>query len=347
MQAFNKACNYISIEAFDKKKFGQIDLHHLYYYHIRDIFKLSSQMAIRAIRKVAESYKANKSKVHIFKEYSAIVYDQRILSFKGLDLVSILSINGRLKVPILVGSYAKLDQRRVRGQADLIYTNKEFFLCLCVEVPEEVQFEPNGSLGVDFGIINLATTSDGVSFSGADVEKTRKNISKLRGSLQRKRTKSAKRHLVKLSGKERKFKRNTNHIISKRIVQIAKDTQRAIVLEDLKGFRATVRTEQREQFGKWAFYELRQFIKYKAQLAGIPLFIIDPKNTSRTCSKCGYIAKSSRKSQSEFTCIQCNFSLNADINGAMNIASRAPVNVPIVAGFSNLSYKLPALAGGS
>ncbi len=329
MEAFNEACNYASEIAFTQKTFGQIGIHKLYYRTIRDNFGLSAQLSIRAIGKVSESYKTDKKVQHGFKPHSAIVYDQRILSFKGLDLVSILSLDGRLKIPIVFGSYAKLEQRRARGQADLIYQKGHFYLCLVVEVPDGKPIDPQGILGIDMGIINLATTSDGQTFSGKQVDVVREKITKFKSTLQKKGTKSAKRHLKKLSGRERRFKRNTNHTIAKRIVQLAKDTRSAIALENLKGFRVTVRKSQREQFGKWAFGELGRFITYKARLAGIPIFSVNPRNTSRTCSQCGYISKANRKSQSEFVCKQCKFSLNADINAAINIASRASINTPI------------------
>ncbi|MEK9206843.1 MAG: hypothetical protein AAB922_00020, partial [Patescibacteria group bacterium] len=143
IEVFNEACNYISYIAFDKKTFGQIGLHHLVYHDVRAKFKLPAQMAIRAIGKVSESYKAEKRKLHIFKKHSAIVYDQRVLSFKGLDTVSILSLDGRLKIPIVFGSYAKLEQRRVRGQADLLYHKGNLYLCLVVELPDGTLREVN------------------------------------------------------------------------------------------------------------------------------------------------------------------------------------------------------------
>lgn len=329
IMVFNDACNYISKIAWQNNKFGQVALHHLCYREVRDKFKLSAQMTVRAIGKVKESYRVDKKTQPGFKKHSALVYDQRILSFRGLDTVSILSLDGRFKIPIVFGSYAKLEQRRIRGQADLLYRKGNLYLCLCIELPDGTPIDLKGTLGVDLGIVNIATTSDGQIFSGKTANKVRQRMTKIKSALQKRGSKSAKRHLKKLSGQEREFKRNINHTISKKIVQIAKDTQQAIALENLKGFRVTVRKEQREQFGKWAFHELRKFIEYKAKLSGIPVHLVNPKNTSRTCSQCGHIAKANRITQSEFTCIQCGFSLNADINGAINIASRADVNQPI------------------
>lgn len=338
IEVFNEACNYISQIAFEKKTFGQVGLHKLVYYAVREKFKLSAQMTVRAIGKVSESYRAEKKTLHTFKKYSALVYDQRILSFKGLDTVSILSLDGRFKIPIVFGAYAKLEQRKVRGQADLIYHKGNLFLCLVVELPDGTPIDPKGFLGVDMGIVNIASTSEGNSFSGKQVDIVREKATAIKAKLQSCGSKSAKRHLKKISGREARFKRNTNHIISKKIVQLAKDTCRSIALEDLKGFngRQTVRKAQRERFGKWSFNQLGQFIQYKAQIAGIPVILINPRNTSRRCSQCGHIDKANRKSQSEFVCVHCGFSLNADYNAAKNISFLASIKMPIVAKSSAL-----------
>lgn len=157
-------------------------------------------------------------------------------------------------------------------------------------------------------------------------------IDKLKSNLQRCGSKSAKRHLKKLSGKEKRFRTSVNHIISKKIVEKAKRHSLSIALEDLRGIRqrTTVRKSQRRQHSSWAFNQLRRFLEYKAKLAGIVTKLIDPHYTSQRCSSCGYTAKHNRKNQSNFKCRSCGFSANADLNGAINIAQLAAVNQPIV-----------------
>ena len=84
----------------------------------------------------------------------------------------------------------------------------------------------------------------------------------------------------------------------------------------------------------WSFAQLRSFIAYKAQLAGIPVIIVNPKHTSQECSQCGHVARSNRRSQARFSCTQCGYTANADYNAACNIRSRALVSGPEVAGFA-------------
>ena len=142
MQRFNSACDYISDVAFENKAFGQVRLHKLTYYDVRDKFGLGAQMAVRAIGKVVESYKANKKTKHTFYKYGAIVYDSRILKFKFPDKINISTIQGREEIPFLFQNYRNLDMRRTAGQADLVYHNGVFYLLVCVDVPEPSEDNP-------------------------------------------------------------------------------------------------------------------------------------------------------------------------------------------------------------
>ncbi len=331
MERFNAACNAISETAWLNRTFSKYTLQKILYKDIRRDFGLSAQMAVRAIAKVSESYMTDRSVQHTFEPHSALVCDQRLLSFKGSDQVSILTLDGRIVAPIIVPDYREIDRSAIKGQMDLVHHNGTFFLMETVDVPEEPQIAPEGVLGVDLGIVNLATTSDGDTFSGDACTAVRKKFAAIKGKLQQAATWDAKKHLKRLAGRERRFKRDTNHTVSKQIIAIAKGTMRGIALEDLKGIRArvSVTKEQRLAIGKWAFFELGQFIRYKACEAGIPIYFVDPAYTSQQCSVCAHTAKENRKNQAEFRCVQCGHAENADIHAAKNIAARADVNQPI------------------
>ena len=332
MEVFNSVCNYISERAFETKVFNKYNLHYLVYRESREKYpELSSQFIVRAIAKVSDSYIVERKTLHKFKKHSAVVYDQRLLSFKGLSIASINSVNGRMKVPFLVGQYRSFNDKSIKGQVDLTFENNKFYLNIVIEFPEGTPFDPKGILGIDKGIINIATTSDGDTFSGSQIDMIRIRYSKLRQSLQKAGTKSAKRHLKKIAKKQTRFQKDMNHRISKQIIAKAKGTERAVALEDLKGIRTRqkVRKADRQRFGNWAFFQLDSFIEYKAKMVGVPVIYIDPRNTSRTCSACGFISKSNRKSQSVFSCCSCGHTANADINASKNIASKGYINNPI------------------
>lgn len=344
MHAFNDACNDIAEVAYTNRLANKFKLQKLVYADIRKRYKLSSQLAIRAISKTAEAYKRDKSIQPSFRREGAITYDERVMSFKGLSEVSLLTLQGRVLVPFRVGGYQQSRLDAIKGQADLLYRNGTFYLAVTLDVPTTEPDEMSETLGVDLGIVNLATDSTGETFSGETVERNRVRMQNLRARLQKRGTKSAKRHLKKLSGREARFKKNTNHVISKRIVEKAKANRQGIAIEELRHIRSrterTVKRSQRARHSSWSFNQLRLFLSYKAALAGVPLRIVDPRNTSRTCSHCGHCAKENRKSQAVFCCVQCGHSMNADINAAINI-SRASVMVPIAVGRAQL--QAPAL----
>jgi putative transposase len=335
MHAFNQAANYVAQVATASKSANKFALQKLVYSQLRTTYQLPAQLAIRAISKASEAYKRDKSIQPHFKPEGAIVYDPRVMAFKGIDTVSLLTLSGRVLVPFLFGKYQASRMDAIKGQADLIYRKGVLYLAVTLDVAEPSPEETTGTLGVDLGIINLATDSEGESFSGELVEANRKQHHALRKRLQKRGTKDAKRHLKTLSGREARFKKNTNHVISKRIVQKAKQAGQALAIEDLRHIRkrtdSTVRRSQRSQQSSWAFGQLRSFLSYKATLAGVPLHTVDPRNTSRTCHVCGHCAKGNRKSQASFVCQACGLSMNADINAAINI-SRVAVKQPIAAG---------------
>jgi IS605 OrfB family transposase len=217
----------------------------------------------------------------------------------------------------------------------------KWFLLVTVDLPDSTKTPTSDFIGVDFGVQNLATSSDGEHFSGAGVDQTRERYHEQRRKLQQageKRTrrgsrpKQIRRKLKNISQRESRFRRHTNHCISKTLVAQAKDTERGIALEDLKGIRARTRFRkpQRARMSGWSFFQLRAFIEYKAKLAGVPVFLVEARHTSRTCSQCGHCEKANRPSQAVFECRQCGFATHADYNAALNIRARAAVSAPKV-----------------
>ena len=202
MEQFNAACNDISKFAFEQTLFSKFKIQKAIYYRIKEQYGLSAQLVIRAISKVVESYKKERKTLHQFKPYGAIVYDQRILSYKGLSNVSLWTIHGRQKVPMVLGNYQKARMDRIKGQADLVLIQNIFYLLATLELPEPPITPPTGFIGVDLGICNIATTSEGEQFSGQQIEHVRQKYAQLRKTLQSTGTKSAKRKLRSICHKE-------------------------------------------------------------------------------------------------------------------------------------------------
>lgn len=332
MHACNQAANHVAEVAFEHRTANKIALQKLVYTDLREQYGLSSQMSIRAIAKACEAYKRDKNIRPTFRADGAIQYDQRILTWKGRDAVSILTLEGRIIVPVVYqGRWTDVPGIVVRGQADLILRDGKWYIAVVIEVPEPPSGgEPDGWLGVDLGVVNLATDSDGTAYCGKGVRAVRRRNNRLRAKLQAIGTKSAKRLLRKRRRKESRMARDVNHCISKRLVGTAKGTGRGIKLEDLSGIRSrvTVKKAQRSDLHSWAFHQLRTFVGYKAAIAGVPVVLVDPRNTSRECFECGHVDKRNRPTRDDFRCTRCGHAGPADHNAARNIARRAAVMQP-------------------
>jgi IS605 OrfB family transposase len=332
MGRFNAACDAIAAVAFHERCANKVALQKLVYYEVRERFGLSAQMTIRAIGKVVDAYKRDRTRKPRFRAHGAVPYDERIMSWKGVEAVSLLTLDGRAVIPVRLGPYqeARIDRRQ--GQADLVERDGVFFLYVTLDVPEVPPGEPADYLGVDLGVVNVATDSDGTVYAGATLTGVRHRHRRLRARLQAKRTRSARRLLGKRRRKESRFARDVNHRISKAIVATAKDTRRGIALEDLTHIRSrvSVHRSQRATLHSWSFGQLRAFVAYKAALAGVPVVFVDPRNTSRTCPACGCVDRANRLSQSVFSCQHCGFAGHADAVAAVVIGRRAAVMQPHV-----------------
>lgn len=328
----NAACNAISATAWHAREFRRLPLQKLVYHDTKDSFRLGAQILIRCIAKVADAYKLDRKTQRTFKLEGAIGYDDRNLTwYADKGAVSIWTLSGRQYIPYSAGERQHTLLTWRKGESDLVYHRGAFYLLAVCDVPEPDEQTVDGVLGVDLGIANLATDSDGEQYSGRRVERKRHWYANLRGRLQQRGSLSAKRHLRKLAGKQRCFQKDTNHRIAKQLVQKAKDTKRAVALEDLTHIRSrtTVRKSGRARHSNWAFGQLRQFIGYKARLAGVLIVLVDPRHTSERCNACGHTERRNRKSQAEFCCVVCGHTAHADCNAALNI-SWAAVRQPIV-----------------
>ena len=331
----NQACNEMSDLAWEQKLFTRSKLHHASYYPVREQFQLSAQVVIRCIGKVVDSYKTDKRTKRIFKKLGSIPYDNRILKYLVDDqAVSIWTVTGRVTIPFLAGEPQLRMLQTQQGESDLVYKRGKFYLYATCDVEEATPYAVDDIMGVDLGIANIAVDSYGTFHTGNHVKSVRYRHKRLRKKLQTKGTKSAKRRLKQLSGKEKRFANDVNHCISKAIVHQAQRNRSGIALEDLKGIRERVRAsrQQRGQLHSWAFYDLQQKIAYKAQREGVTVVFVDPKHTSQMCNACGCVAKINRKSQDRFLCNSCGTLRHADYNAAMNIRDRGrgAVNHPYV-----------------
>lgn len=327
LEVANAACNDISQRAWETQTFKRYPLQSLTYYAVREKFKLTAQVVIRCLAKVADAYRLDTKTQRTFRPLGGIAYDDRILSwYTERNIVSIWTVNGRERIPYGAGERQRELLAYRQGETDVVYFNGMFFLLAVCDIPDPDERDVEGVLGIDLGVTNIAADSDGSFHTGQAIERNRQRMQILRSDLQACGTKSAKRHLKRLAGRQRRFQKDINHQISKRLVETAQRTNRAIALEELTHIRQRTRArgaDQRARHSNWAFAQLRTFIEYKARMVGIPVILVDPRHTSQQCSCCGFVNKHNRRSQSEFLCLSCGYRDHADTNAAKNLVSRA------------------------
>lgn len=363
--AFNRACSV----GWEQPRVNGVELHNLTYKDERNISDLPSQLVCSSRVKATEALKSAKTLAKKKRKVSCpksalcpIRYDARSSSIKlNASKASLASIKGRQHVTFQIAPYYKKYLHWDIGSADLCTGKKgQLFLHVVVK-SSDPQFVSSGeTIGIDLGINRPAVTSDNIFLGERHWREVENRVFRLRRKLQAKGTKSAKRQLGKIGRRTNRFREDCDHVLSKCIVGSVKPGA-TIVLEDLTDLRTRtrVRKKQRRRHHGWSFARLKVFVGYKAAAKGVSVAYVDPRYTSQKCSKCGHISRANRKSQSEFKCKRCKFSLNADLNASRNIRSNhlasiamsetggLPVNQPIVGACSHVTHKPPDLSVGS
>jgi IS605 OrfB family transposase len=319
----------IELHTSNKKK-----IHNATYYPLRKIYPNIPSALLQTIRNVAcENLKAVKLKVKPIPKNKFIRYDKRTFSYKN-GIVSVSTINKRQKFNITLPKFAEKYKSWNCKAGTVVLRNDQLWLNLIFNKNAETITNPDTFLGTDMGINHIAVCSDNEFYNSKQLKRIKGKYQYLKAKLQSAGTRSAKRHLKRLKGREKRFVRDVNHCISKRIAEKPYD---CFVLEDLKKIKRDKGKKFNRKLGNWSYYQLGNFIQYKAEEKGKLTIKVNPKHTSQICSKCGHIEKSNRKG-SRFKCKKCGFELDADLNASRNIANlgksqigRLNVIQPIVA----------------
>ena len=222
LRVCNAACDRISQAAFATGTFRQYDLHALVYHNLKAQTGLNANHVVRAIAKVAHAYQRDTQTLRAFQPLGAIALDTNLLTWKvNEQTVSLNTVQGRLHLPFVCSATQKERLQGKKGQTDLLLRDGVFYLACAVTVTETEPFTPTGCIGIDLGLVNVATDSEGRQYTGEPVKRIRKRYRRLRQLLQPKKTRSARKHLQKARRKESRFVKDTNHLISKHLVQRA------------------------------------------------------------------------------------------------------------------------------
>jgi len=309
------------------------NVHAFAYKRVREKFQdLHSNVIQEAMNRAIETYRAwlrcPKGEKPVFKA--------DIVSFKAVDVkidrhfINIPLLNNkRVWLPMHVPSKLKKFLKLKHGRVQISCIDGYYYAYISFEVLEPEPYEPQGWLGVDIGINHIIVVSDAkgkinMFYDNAIAWKMsiEFRIAGMQRAKEKRYKKGAWRVLRRTSRKVGNKMSYINHCIAKELVMIAKERRYGIAIENLKGLkRKKVGKRHRKRLHKWAYRDLIAKIEYKARLNGVPIKFVSPRNTSRTCSKCGYVKSGVRGRW--FVCPKCGFQLDRDLNAARNIAKRA------------------------
>ena len=335
--AFNRACQLVLNYGFCNRTFNKNVLNRATYGKVRQqIPDLPSALVQTARDEASEMLKRTRF-ASVTKRCLSVRYDKRTFKFfPDSNYVSLATTSGRLHLPLK--HYTYMD--RLKGEytsAQLTIKGNKAFLYVQVKMPDvpPTPVKEPKVLGIDRGIVNVAVCSDNTFFNSKHLRAVKGRYQYLRRKLQHLGTRSAKRKLKRLSGRERRFVLDINHRISKAIVNKPYDV---FAMEKLLYIRNQNRGKRfNKRLGDWSFAQLQRFIQYKVEQLHKSVVFINPCHTSQTCSRCGYTTRTNRKGLI-FHCERCGFTLHADLNASRNIGAlgkskylRLSVNQPIVA----------------
>ena len=310
-------------------------LHYLAYYPVKEthptlVSDLINQARVKAAEALRSAFTLRKDTTRsVSKPHSLACPPRYNKNTYRVDwpsrTVRLSTTDGRQTLRFRVPVYAEKYTGFPTDTADLLSKRGRWYLHIVVTLPTPLAVVSQGLMGVDLGLAQPAVTST-PAFLG---ERRWKDIEgqrfKLKRRLQAKGTPSAKRHLRHLRGKQARFRKDCDHVLSKRIVDSCQPGT-TIVLENLTDIRRRSQIKRKTATSRrvhsWSFAQVRSFIAYKAEERGCTVVAVDPRHTSQTCSCCGHQARNNRRSRGRFVCRACGFELHADLNAARNIAAK-------------------------
>ncbi len=349
MREYTKAFNASAKWGFENHTWNKVENHKATYRIVREA-GLPSSLVQGARDCACETLKAVKCEaLPKRRTLSAMRYNHRVIRVNLVHgFATMATTAGRIKATFTMPEHYKqyfgwnIRSSTVSYRRD----TKDFYLHVSMEANDPAVVDEVKVLGTDRGIKNIAVCSDNTFYNGKIIKNVRAHYAKLRGELQSKGTRSAKKKLKEMSRRERRFVTDINHCIAKAIV--AKDYT-VFALENLTKIRVQKRrgAEQNRKLNNWSFYQLEQFLRYKAKALGKRVILVDSRYTSQKCSRCGHTYKGNRDA-SDFLCRACGFHVHADLNAARNIAragisglGRLPVNQPNVASNATVTSQSP------
>jgi putative transposase len=356
------ACNISSPIGWRTSETRKTYLQDLAYDEVLEETRLGSQHAILATHQAAAALSGVEEIKELDEKYktscpkftaTTVKYDTRTMTLFDDDTVSLSTVDDRIRCDLALPDDEDGYQHQYLNDEDWELTEStlsrrdgDYYLHLGFRKPQpEKQVkqrdddEDRTVLGVDLGIVNIATTSTAYFASGRELRHRHREFERIRSSLQQTGTQSAHRTIQQMSGRESRYVRDVLHRVGNDIIEeaLVHDCE-YIAFENLKHIRE--RAPPVKEFHQWAHRQLVDLVEYKAEEEGICVEYVDPESTSRRCPECGHTSEGNRVRQAEFECEKCEATANADyvaaktLDGGTSVAAysrrggRATVNSP-------------------
>ena len=339
-RAFNMSAECLINNSSTSKRF----LHRMQYKRIKEecpalptgLIQCARDVAVEAVKtwnvkrtklKQKHPKRTDRMKRPSMKEKCTMRYDVRTVTLRGSQL-TFSTCDKRIKTIISIPEffterYSPSEGWKLKGANIGMDRKGRGFVNLIYECPDSAIEENNDGkiVGLDRGVYNIVTTSDGVHYGAKDARRVKRKYDHVRSELQEKGTRSAKRRLKAISGCEKRFVQDQNHCISRKLANT--DDVSVYVLEDLS-FMNMLRLKgksnktMRKWLSNWSYSDLEFKLIYKCQMNGIRVEAVDARYTSQKYSVCKTIDKASRKGN-RYICRHCGNRMHADVNAAINI----------------------------
>jgi IS605 OrfB family transposase len=335
LQGFTAAFNQVCAYGWQHREKNGVRLHHATYAAVKAACPgLVSDLVIQARVKATEALKSAFARhkaarptacphsTHCPPRYNVHTYT---LNW-DTRTVRLSTVAGRMTLPFTVPAYAAKYVGLPVDTADLLQRQHGgWWLHMVVTVASPTVAPTDAVVGIDLGLAHPAVTSTNQFLGKKAWKATEGRYFRLKRALQKRGTKSARRHLGRLRHTQARFRRDCDHVLAKQLAQSVAPGG-IVVLENLTAIRqrakATRKTATKRRLHSWSFAQLNTFLAYKAEECGCTVVAVDPRHTSQTCSRCGHQARNNRCSQSRFVCRVCGFELHADLNAARNVAAK-------------------------
>jgi putative transposase len=299
-----------------------------YYDNARELAKLkkelewltevNSQSLQATLKDLEGSYRNFFRKTHRFPRYKNKYNPKQ--SYKVPQHIRIRE-DGRIQIPKFKEGIKAVIHRPIEGKILSAFISKKasgkYYISVSCECEKPNSIKQDKAVGVDLGIKDLAITSEGVKYENPKYYiKAQSKLKYIQRKYSRHKGKQTKRRLALLHEKVANQRHDYLHKISKELI----DENQAIILENLCVKRMLQNSKLAKHISDSSLSSFVNYLQYKADWYDREIIQIDRFfPSSKTCSNCGYVKQDLTLKDREWTCPECKFKLDRDINASLNI----------------------------